>query len=208
MSHPAPAPDLTRVVEFVRADARADRFALWGSSTVVDENTGEPVIGQELFDALHDAAGITARYPVGNAGVIHVYGYWFSDVVTPYGRKRDRWQDGELAELLEVGPAAFHLTGGGSTPLQRVTEAALPHLVEPGPRTLARGDARVAGIDTRVVIVGAQARLSAALIYGIRSDDAWRIVTTFPLQGDPEGVVGEFLAEPRLRWNAAPSHGA
>ena len=46
------------------------------------------------------AAGLAAAFPVGNAGLLHVYGYWFSDEPTPYGFKRDRWVDGALAGAL------------------------------------------------------------------------------------------------------------
>lgn len=202
-------PELARALAFIAADARHGRFATWGLSTVIDENTGGPVIEVDVFDALHAAAGIDAHYPVGNAGVLHVYGYWFSEVMTPYGRKRDRWQDGELALALGQAPDAFHLSDvGATTPLQRVTAAALPYLEAPGHDVVARGDVRLGGLDARAVLVRADASSVHALIYGIRVEGAWRLITTFPFSGDADAVVAEFVAEPRLRWNAAASEGA
>ena len=203
---PLPGPDLARVIEFITADARQGRFAQWGTSTVVDENTGEPVIDRMLFDQLHEAAGIAAQFPVGNAGVIHVYGYWFSTALTPYGYKRDRWQDGELAAALGEPSTAFHLTGDAeSTPLQRITAATLPLVQEPPSQALS-ADVTVGDLDTRVVLTSCSASASWALIYGIRSGDAeWQMITTFPLAGDTDAVLADFVTDRRLRWNAALS---
>ena len=204
--HTRSVPDLARVIEFITADARHGRFVQWGTSTVVDENTGEPVIDRPLFDALHAAAGIDAEYPIGNAGVIHVYGYWFSTALTPYGYKRDRWQNGELAAALGEPSAAFRLTGDAeSTPLQRITAATLPLLQEP-PANAASAEVRVGDSDTRVVLTSHSPSASWALIYGIRSDHAgWRMITTFPLAGDTDAVIADFMNDRRLRWNAALS---
>ncbi|UNK70354.1 amino acid deaminase [Microbacterium sp. H1-D42] len=212
-SAPQP-PDLAPVLDLIAQDARQNRFSRWGTSTVIDENTGEPVIDRPLFDALHAAAGLDAQYPIGNAGVIHVYGYWFSTALTPYGYKRDRWQNGELAAALGQPETRFHLfSDPTSTPLQRVTAATLPLLRQP-PTDAKVAGAQVDGLDTRVVLVAADGitadRLAAngssicALIYGIRRGEDWQLITTFPLAGDPDVVVADFLADRRLRWNAAP----
>lgn len=246
----------TRILSDIREDARHGRFDTWGRSTVIDENTGTPVIGRELFDELHAAAGIEANYPVGNAGVLHVYGYWFSDELTPYGYKRDRWVDGALATALGLPPDAFHL-GGASTLLARVTDEVLPALHNPPadargtadallPEALgtsytqtadARGaadtqlpdahgtahthlpdthptrNANLANPHTkthlhpiparsRVVILGNGTGDTSALIYGIDYGDGFRLITTFPLAGDPAEVIADFTAHPRYRWNA------
>ena len=89
-------PSIDTAVAHIRRDAEAGRLEGWGQSTLIDEFTGVPSIERELFDTLHAAAGLTATFPVGNAGVLHVYGYWFSEVPTPFGYKRDRWADGAL----------------------------------------------------------------------------------------------------------------
>lgn len=69
----------------IDADARAGRFGRWGRSTVIDENVEAAVIPEALFAALHARAGLRAEWPVGNAGLVHVYGYLLSTVPTPYG---------------------------------------------------------------------------------------------------------------------------
>ncbi|MDT0158703.1 amino acid deaminase [Microbacterium sp. ARD32] len=207
-------PAFDEVAEFVSADAAHGRFDDWGRSTVIDENTGAAVIDEDLFARLHAIAGIPARFPVGSAGLIHVYGYWFSTVLTPYGYKRDRWQDGGLATTLGQPPHAFRLWGDEhSTPLQRVTAVALPLLAEPPVSVRGRADAAVDGVPTRVVLAGPEhdrapgsaARSGAtALIYGARTAGAWRLITVFPMSGDPEAVVADYRADVRWRWNAAP----
>lgn len=193
------------VLAQVRADAAAGRFDDWASSTVVDENTAEPVIDPELFDALHAAAGISASYPVGNAGVLHVYGYWFSTAPTPYGYKYQRWTDGELARAFGLSPTAFWLTEEPPAPttlLQRVTAVALPALVNPAVGRPAR-EARVAGVNTRATLVRAATAFASALVYGVDTGAGWQVVTTFPVTGDPQVLLDDFEQHPRLRWNAA-----
>ena len=127
--------------EQIVQDARADRFASWGYSTVIDENIGQPVIERAEFEELHAAAGLNAsHWPIGNAGLIHVYGYLLSRVETPYGLKRDRWESGDLARAFGLPETAFLLGDAavaGETVLQRVTAVLLAHLEHPGE---SRGD--------------------------------------------------------------------
>ena len=219
----------------VRADAAAGRFSSWGGSTLIDEFTGVPSIPRELFDALHEAAGIRATFPVGNAGLLHVYGYWFSRVRTPFGYKRDRWLQGDLARALGCAGQEFLLgTTESGTTLARVTRAALPVLLDPpAGATVAEAEfgspsgPRVA----RVVLHAAEPGGPTALVYGIgdgvsrgdgptpvgvtagegddregRRDPAaqrpLRLITAFPVSGDPAGVLADFARAPGARWNA------
>lgn len=211
---PHPAPDLAFVLDCVRDDAAAGRLAEWGSSSVIDEHTNTASFGRALFDALHAAAGLHAEFPVGHAGLIHVYGYWFSEVATPFGFKRARWQDGELARALGRSDDAFHLRRGSplrdpeSTPLQRVTEAALPPLRHPIAGSPV-GEALIGERLSRVVLVErAGADGPAALVYGIAAasvthvDEPLRLITAFPYDGDRQELIAEFEAYPAPRWNA------
>jgi hypothetical protein len=202
---PAPPPtalETAAIARCVVADARARRFAAWGRSTVVDEFVGEAVVPEGVVTALHRLAGLPARFPLGNAGLLHVYGYWFATRPTPFGYKRDRWLDGRLARAFGLPDTAF-VPGADptATPLQRVLEVALPVLADPRD-ALATADVAVDGLLTRVVLVRDSGSASTALVYGVDGGDGLRLVTTFPVDGDPLALVDEFVASPRLRWNA------
>jgi hypothetical protein len=146
------------LVEQIEADASADRFSRWGRSTVVDENTGLPVISEELFAELHRIAGLDAVWPIGNAGLLHVYGYLLSTVDTPYGRKRDRWLDGGVARAFGLPDDAFApwfvapsfaAAARDSTPLERLTTLALPYIDDP-----AGGESTLMWVDERGPVPG------------------------------------------------------
>ena len=208
--HPADA--LGLVVDLIQRDAAARRFDAWGTSTVVDDNIGAPLIDQALFTTLHETAAIDAAFPIGNAGVIHMYGYWFSTVSTPYGLKRDRWQEPDLAEAFGLAPNAFHLDAETrTTPLERLTDVVLPLLLDP-PGDAAVVDAtlgaRYGNRLSRVILIHAPHTRIPALIYGIapagNASDAARLklLTVFPVQGDYAPMLKDFAHNPRPRWNA------
>ncbi|RCS57690.1 hypothetical protein [Microbacterium sp. JB110] len=181
----------------ISRDAADGRLSAWGRSTVVDENVGAAVIERELFDLLHAEARIDAAFPVGNAGLVHVYGYFFSEVVTPYGYKRDRWTDGVLAARLGMAEDAFLLRDtAAETPLERVTAAALPLVTGP-PDDAEVIDQSVAGVPTRAVVTA-----SGVLAYAV----AGSLVTTFPVEDAAAFATGVRAESPRLRWNAVSPH--
>lgn len=187
---PFPLPALEPVLHAIRRDAAAGCLAHWGASTLIDEHTGVPSIDAELFGILHSAAGLDAAFPIGHAGLLHVYGYWYSTVPTPFGYKRDRWHDGTLARAFGLPVDAFHLDAprpgspgsgqsGSDTPgsgapgsdpeptlLARVTAAALPVLRRPPAGSLV-ADAVVDGRLSRVVLHRAPGAETPALVYGI-----------------------------------------
>lgn len=209
-SAPAPVPFAlpaqAAVCDAVRRDSQEGLLAAWAASTVIDEFTRVPSITQDLFDALHESGGVSAVFPAGHAGIIHVYGYWFSTVPTPFGYKRDRWADGQLARALGLPSHAFLLDERGEhTLLSRVTAAVSPVLQSP-PESVHLAEARIDGCQYRLVLSRMQNDGPHALIYGVRDAEAaspgFQIITTFPFAGDPVALCREFREEPKLRWNA------
>jgi hypothetical protein len=178
----------------VRADAAAGRFSSWGQSTVIDENVAAAVIPRAVFDELHALAGLKADWPIGNAGLLHVYGYLLSTVQTPYGLKSERWTGGALATALGLNADAFTpWVDSDTTPLQRILDAALPILLTPTDPLLWLDDRAPAGELVRTVVV------EGALVYGVDG----RLVTLFPLDTTVDGWEGAILSgRPRLRYNA------
>ncbi|WP_146070096.1 amino acid deaminase [Cryobacterium sp. Y29] len=192
------------------ADRATGEFERWAHSTVLDENTETPVVSRELFETLHSEAGLPSSWPVGNAGLLHVYGYLLSNVPTPYGYKRDRWIDGRMAAVLGMNPTYFlpWATEPG-TLLKRVTDAVFPILTEhhPRPITVARFDDVVdqeSGRFFRTAIVNDRNNEQSALIYGVGHGAALKVVTVFPVS-EPTTVWLEALRSepPRPRYNVS-----
>lgn len=180
----------------IAQDRAAGRFDEWGRSTVIDENVGKPVLGQPAFEHLHELAGVDSAWPIGNAGVLHCYGYLLSRVSTPYGLKRERWLGADLARVYDLPDDAFVPWAGESTLLQRAADAASALLRAP---TASRALV-VDGRETRVALSAGKG--PAALAYAVASDAVPLLITTFPVS-DAATILEEFDAEPRLRWNAA-----
>lgn len=188
------------LIDAIAADRAAGLFALWGSSTVVDENTGEAVIPEPLFAALHEQAGIEATWPIGNAGLLHTYGYLLSLAPTPYGLKRERWLGTELAGALGLDPAHFLPWVEGPTLLARATEAATA-LFEAAEFAWY---APVGGRATRTAL-GAERGGARGLAYAVAPAPGHPplLVTMFPV-ADATALRRELdEASARLRWNAA-----
>ena len=174
-------------------DASSARFGLWGTSTIIDENTGTPVLTPELFSALHARAGIQSHWPVGNAGLVHIYGYVLSQVQTPYGLKRSRWLDGALARAYGLPDDAFVPWVGTRTLLERVSLAASDLLTRDTART-----SDVSGITTSMALGRIPREGPWALAYAVDG----LLVTTFPV-ASADAVMADWDAAPkRLRWNA------
>ncbi|CAN5524070.1 hypothetical protein BH10ACT4_BH10ACT4_00730 [soil metagenome] len=196
MAHPG-------IDDQVRADAAAARFDDWGLSTVIDENIDAPVIPRDEFERLHGLAALHAEWPIGNAGLLHVYGYLLSTVQTPYGLKRDRWLDGALANTLGLPTDAF-LPSGTGTPLTRVTAAVLPRLVDPPPDALLvlEQPSLTGGTQALTVVLGTAE--AGALLYGVREGGRMRAITAFPLASASASFCRSLVDQaPRLRYNAA-----
>ncbi|WP_259457114.1 amino acid deaminase [Microbacterium sp. AG790] len=183
----------------IDADAAADRFAQWGRSSVVDENTGTAVVPASVFDALHARAGVDARFPIGNAGLLHVYGYLLSTTPTPYGLKRDRWLDGALARAYGLAADAFlpWALPTGETLLTRVT-AAMAELLA---RAAVRRE-QLGGTEAIIAVDRPAASGAAALAYALTSGGSTRLITTFPVAAVDDVLAGVDADGPRLRWNA------
>jgi len=179
-------------------DHRTDRFIAWGRSTIIDENTGTAVIPRPLFEELHARAGVASDWPVGNAGVLHCYGYLLSLEATPYGLKRDRWTEGTLARACGLTTDAFHPWLEGPTLLARATAAASALLATPAAGATRSVDAR------RTVLALGAAQGPTALAYAVAptADAAPLLVTMFPV-ADATGPLADFTTDVRLRWNAA-----
>jgi hypothetical protein len=182
----------------IEADRAAGAFARWGASTVLDENTGAPVIGRALHAELHRRAGFDAVWPVGNAGLLHCYGYLLSLTPTPYGLKRERWLGSDLPRAYGRDGEAFLPWAGVGSLLARATAAASAALAEPA----ASVEQDVDGRATRLALSAGSGPAALAYAVAPTAGAAPLLVTTFPV-ADAAAVLMECTsAPPRLRWNA------
>jgi hypothetical protein len=82
--------------QIVRDRRRPELLSLWGCSVNVDENVGATIVHPAIIAALSALARVVMRGDFVHAGVQHTYGYLFSLIETPYGRKRQRWVTADL----------------------------------------------------------------------------------------------------------------
>lgn len=193
----------------IAEDRAAERFAGWAHSTLVDETVGAPVLPVATARLLSAAAGLPDGFPVGNAGLWHVYGYLLSEVPTPYGLKRERWLGGDLATALGLPRDAFVPAAHPGTLLARVTAAVSPvleHAAADGADLLLAHREDLPGAATGVTgVVRADSAGPAALCYGLHEAGRLRIVTAFPYSGRIDDLRREFDRGARVRWNGVLS---
>lgn len=180
------APWVGQVLEQVRHDRAEGTFDHWGESTTIDENVGSTVVADTVLSALLGAAGLAGSAVRLNAGLAHTYGYLFAHRWTPYGWKRERWLDGQVAAHLgtERGRLAPVPTRG--TLLGNLTESLDCHL-RSGDLCQAVRRSRLVERDpgtgqvTQTWLIRRQGVPGAALSYGTGEGTSFRHVTTFPV---------------------------
>jgi len=151
---------------------------------------------------LHALAGLESDGRIGNAGLIHVYGYLRSSVVTPYGPKHARWTEGAVARALGLAPARLlpdpARDARGETPLAVLTPI-LERLLADPPSAAAVVDEAAERLAARTVAIG------GLLVYGVGIGGPILPITVFPVADD---AIAAIEAEPpRLRYNAVDGDG-
>ena len=188
------------LVTAIDADRAAGLFGRWGLATAVDGRTGEALLPQPLFEALHERAELEATWPIGNAGLLQTYGSLLAPDATD-DRNRERWLGAELATGLGLDGAHFVPSEGSRTLLDRATEAAAVLLASGGEFSwYALADGRA----TRAVL-SHEHDGSRALAYAVAPAPGTSplLVALLPV-AEAETVRRDLdEAASRLRWNAA-----
>jgi hypothetical protein len=83
-------------------------LSLWGRSSIIDASSNLQILPDLVLDRL----GISSRRNATgerhvHAGLMHSYGYLFSIIDTPYGRKGKRWIESRIDERLGIGAGRF-----------------------------------------------------------------------------------------------------
>ncbi len=89
------------------ADAAAVSARWWTDSTPYDELARAPILDDRVLDGLgipHHVTGGVEHVP---AGLMHTYGYLFSQLKTSYGLKGKRWIESRVDERLGLPAGTF-----------------------------------------------------------------------------------------------------
>lgn len=83
-------------------------LSLWGRSSILDASSNRQILPDTVIQRLGIGSEVT---PDGqrhvHAGLMHSYGYLFSTIETPYGRKGKRWIESRVDERIGIGPGRF-----------------------------------------------------------------------------------------------------
>lgn len=74
----------------------------WGWCRNIDENAHQVIVNPSIQETIFFIAGQPFSPEHPHAGLQHTYGYLFSIIDTPYGRKRDRWVDTSLEAAFDL----------------------------------------------------------------------------------------------------------
>lgn len=96
-------PGLARNLEAARRVSDAE----WTHSTVRDELAGGDILPAQVLAALGIPPTVSSGVAHVPAGVMHTYGYLFSQLKTAYGLKGRRWTQSRLDERLGLAPGMF-----------------------------------------------------------------------------------------------------
>ena len=189
----------------------------WTDSTIFDELAKEMILHPKVMDALHIPHEATGGVERASAGIMHTYGYLFSQVKTAYGLKGKRWIESRLDERLGLPAGAFGPLPARGEFTSNVTAAlmslighpvTLPEAAKdvPAGRALGRLDQEVAWrtpagqkismtVSTHLValrpLAGLETKDVALLIYEVKQDGRHRLVTAFPIE---EAFAGSIAA--------------
>ena len=110
----------------IQKDAKEPMLlSFWGTSSNIDSNAKKMIISPYTFAELYRLFNLplhhSQKQTLAHAGVIHTYGYLFSDLETPYGYKRKRWIDSTLNYGFELEENSLSPETIGGALLSNVT---------------------------------------------------------------------------------------
>ncbi len=93
----------------------------WGTSSNFDELAQAEIVDPAILEPLLRLAGQPEEPLSPHAGLQHTYGYLFSTIDTPFGKKRDRWTGTGLEQSLGLKPDTLSPQPSGGTLLSNAT---------------------------------------------------------------------------------------
>lgn len=206
---------LPRLSENLKVAAEVSREH-WTDCTIVDELAKAEILPARAMAGLGVPRTVTGGVVHAPAGLMHTYGYLFSQLQTAYGLKSKRWLESRIDERLGLAAGAFGPTPPRGEFSSNVTwallsligaPARLPHAatLTPTAKVLGRVEQRVtwrtpqgetvlASVLTHLVelpsLPGFETRDTRLLIYEFFRDGRHRLVTAFPIErGFAESIM-------------------
>ena len=190
--------------------ARKVSAKYWTDCAVFDELAKAEILPEKAMNGLGIRREVTGGVAHSPAGVMHTYGYLFSQLQTAYGLKGKRWIESRLDERLglpagtfsPVAPEGEFAANLTSVLLQLIgAPARVAHAarLEPAKRTLGRVEQRVtwrtpdggtvkASVFTHLTALqplpGVETTDEFLLIYEVARDGRHRFTTAFPVGKD------------------------
>jgi hypothetical protein len=187
----------------------------WTDSTIYDEFARATILDDKVLDGLgipHETTGGVEHVP---AGLMHSYGYLFSQLKTAYGLKGKRWIESRVDERLGLPAGTFSPLPPEGEFLSNLTVALdaligapvdLPHAAKLAPRAprvgavaetvrwrKPDGSPAEAIVRTHLVALSALPGMVTAdthlLIYEVESGGERRLVTAFPVEAGFAGSI-------------------
>ncbi len=113
------APAVTAQV--IRDRGRGGPAIFWGNSSNADELAHAEIVDPAILIPLLHLAGQPTDTTRPHAGIQHTYGYLFSTIETPFGKKRERWTSTGLERALGLPHDILSPTPGSGTLLANAT---------------------------------------------------------------------------------------
>ncbi|TWU02995.1 hypothetical protein [Stieleria varia] len=90
------------VCQLEQDSGRGGPLIFWGTCRNVDELAGKVIVDPGILKLIFRVAEQRLDIEFPHAGLQHTYGYLFSVINTPYGKKRERWTSDALEHSLAL----------------------------------------------------------------------------------------------------------
>ncbi len=186
--------------------ARAVSEKSWTDCTIFDELAKAEILSEKAMQGLGIRRATTGGVVHAPAGLMHTYGYLFSQLQTSFGLKGKRWIESRIDERLGLPAGTFSPLPPGGEFTSNLTSTLLQLVAKASSRAAGRVQQNVtwktkngktvkATVFTVLVPLAPLPDLKTAdeflLIYGLTRDGRTRLTTAFPIaKGFADSIMG------------------
>lgn len=186
--------------------ARAVSDKSWTDCTIFDELAKADILSEKAMKSLGIRRETTGGVVHAPAGVMHTYGYLFSQLQTAFGLKGKRWIESRLDERLGLAAGTFGPVPPSGEFATNLTSTLLELVAKPSKKAAGRVEQNVtwktrdgktakATVFTVLVPLAPLPDLKTTdeflLIYGLKRDGRTLLTTAFPIaKGFADSIMG------------------